>query len=245
MPSQSDFLAAFLVGIVPALAILWYSLRRFSYPHTEQSLFDDRKVFFALAVGMVFGVFASVLNLNLGGNLIFLAAVLVVEEAFKLVYLNRSGYRGRFDTTFYGVPLGAGAASTAVVASALWSGSGALYVPGSILLLALFSVSLSIVHVDTGAVIGFGASRGETWVPLGKAVLARYVHTASLVPFLLVSGQPFEEAGPYALLSVVTSIGFGVLVFLYVYGQLLPGTLPEDIRRKMKRERRRQLAIKE
>lgn len=244
MPTQLDFFVALLLGIVPALAILWFSLSQFSYPHVDQTLFDDRKAFFALAVGMVFGVLASVLNIALGLDILLLAAVLLLEEAFKLVYLNRRGYRGRFDTTFYGVPLGAGAASTAVVASA-YGGAGSLYVPESLLLLALFSVSLAIAHVDTGALIGFGASQARTWKPFVQAVAVRYAHTALLSPFILLSGQPFAVAGPWALLSVVASLGFAAVIYRYVYEELLPGTLPEDIRRKIKRERRRLQAVKD
>jgi len=245
MAGQLDFLVALLLGIVPALGVLWHALRRFSYPHTEQSLFDDRRVFFALAVGMVFGVFASALNVVLGLDVLLLAAVLLFEEAFKLAYLNRRGYRGRFDTTFYGVPLGAGAASTAVVASALWGGSTALASPASLAFLALFSFSLSLAQADSGALIGFGASRGRTWKPLAQAVGVRYAHTALLLPFLLASGQPLSDVGVWALVSVATSIAFAGTVYVYVYGELLPGTLPDELRRKMKRERRRLQAVKD
>jgi len=81
--------------------------------------------------------------------------------------------------------------------------------------------------------IGFGASRGDTWRAFLKAVGVRLAHGAFLSPFLLQVDEP------YAALSVVTSAGFALLIYYYVYREILPGTLPDDIRRELRRERRR------
>src|SRR3989304_2397845 len=45
MATREDFFVALLLGIGPALAILWTSLRRFDRPRVEHTLFDDRRVF--------------------------------------------------------------------------------------------------------------------------------------------------------------------------------------------------------
>src|SRR2546428_125640 len=60
MASNVDFLVAFLLGILPGLVILWASLRRFDRPQVDHTLFDDRRVFGSLAVGLIFGTVASV-----------------------------------------------------------------------------------------------------------------------------------------------------------------------------------------
>src|SRR5712691_3035159 len=101
MASNLDFLVAFLMGILPGLAILWASLRRFDRPYVDHTLFDDSRVFVRLAVGLVCGtvasVFASVLP---GGDLaafaVAVAVSFVFEESFKLVWLSRRSYRGSF-----------------------------------------------------------------------------------------------------------------------------------------------------
>src|SRR5437867_11675391 len=67
MASNLDFLVAFLLGILPGLVILWASLRRFDRPYVDHTLFDDRRVFGSLAVGLIFGTIASVLVLSLPG----------------------------------------------------------------------------------------------------------------------------------------------------------------------------------
>ncbi len=245
MVSRVDFLVALALGIAPALVLLWFSLRRFDRPYVDRTLFDDRRVFGGLAVGMVFGVVASVLNLSiyvtdLAGSIALLAGVLFFEELFKVVYMNRRGYRERFDTTFYGVPIGVGVAATSVVATVVWVVGDALYSGVVVLpLMVLFSITLSLVHADSGALIGFGASRGDLWGGFRKGLAVRYAHIALMSPFILLSGQAASpEILIPAFLGLLSSIAFAVIVYDYVYRVVLPGTLPEDLRRELRREKR-------
>ena len=243
MASNLDFLVAFLLGILPGIGILWVSLRRFDRPHVDHTLFDDRRVFGSLAVGLIFGTVASLLTLNLPHFdlltfFITLGASLIFEESFKLVWLNRTAFRGRFDTTFYGVPLGIGAAASGVIAAA-YASRDTLYAPETFGLLVVYSMSLGLVNTDTGALIGFGASRGDMWRSYLRAIAIRLAHGAFLFPFLLRVAEPFSA------ISAATSVGFAFLVYYYVYHWILPGTLPEDIRREMLRGRRRAPALRD
>jgi hypothetical protein len=243
--TQLEFLVALVLGIAPALAVMWGSLRRFDRPRVEHTLFDDRKVFTSLAVGLVFGVFVSYLNvalrLNVGivASAALLAGVLLAEELFKVAFLNRRGYRGRFDATFYGVPLGVGAAATGVVASVAWAPGGFPSSVEAFGLVVLFSIGLSLVNATTGAVIGFGASRSEMVPPLIRALVIRFAHTALLFPVLVGA----EVVWTYV--SASTALVFASIVFRYAYAELLPGTLPEDLRRQLRRARRRAQVVKE
>ncbi len=240
MVSQVDFSVALVFGLAPALGIMYWSMRRFDIPFTEYRLFDDRRMFGGLAVGMIFGAVAGFIELTPVGDVIgvvlALAAFLVFEESFKMVWLNRKSYRGRFDTTFYGVSVGVGTAAMLVVANILvylGRAGTALYTPENLALFAMFSVSLNLIQADTGVLIGFGASRGETLWPFFKAVLVRLAHVAMLLAFSLGADEP------WSLISVATSIAFAAILYHYVYTVLLPGTLPDDIRREMRREKRR------
>jgi hypothetical protein len=234
--SNLDFFVAFLLGILPGIGILWASLRRFDRPHVDHTLFDDRRVFGSLAVGLVFGTVASALTLSLSAYdpLWVFVAVIVFEESFKLVWLNRRSYQGRFDTTFYGIPLGIGIAAAGVVASA-WLSRDTLYVPETLGLLVVLSVSIGLVNADTGSLIGFGASRKTMWPSFLRAIAVRFAHAAFLFPFLLRVDEPFSA------ISAATSTGFAFVVYYYVYHRILPGTLPEDLRRALRRDRRRAL----
>src|SRR5213079_1409490 len=135
---------------------------------------------------------------------------------------------GRFDTTFYGIPLGIGIAASGVVVSA-WLSRDTLYVPETLGLLLVLSVSLGLVNADTGSIIGFGASRKEMWPSFLRAIGFRFAHAAFLFPFILRVDEPFSA------ISAATSAGFALLVYYYVYHRILPGTLPEDLRRELRR----------
>ncbi len=246
MPAtQLEFGGALVLGIAPALVLLYLSLRRFDRPYTEYTLFDDRRVFGGLAVGLIFGALASLLDTSVLGltsgfviSLVALFALYAVDELFKLISLNRKGYSGRFDTTFYGVAVGVGMAATIVVGSVIWIALPQLQADQGmdlvvdLLGLLVFSVSLSLVHADTGALIGFGAARGDMWPVFLRALAIRFAHGALLLPFFL--GAPRV----WGLLSTATSLAFAGILYHYVYTQILPGTLPDDIRREMRRERR-------
>ena len=238
--SQLDFSAALALGLAPALALLYWSIRRFDIPFTRYRLFDDRRLFGGFAAGLIFGALAAFVEVNapsgLAGTVAALAAFFLFEESFKTVWLNRRAYRGRFDTTFYGVSVGVGVAATLAVASVLSSvaaSPAALSTPETLLLLALFCVTWSLVHGVTGVLIGFGAAHGETLRPLLKALLVRYAHGAILLAFFLGADEP------WSLIAVATSIVFAAVLYHYVYTVLLPATLPDDVRREMKREKRR------
>src|SRR5437879_2932562 len=101
-------------------------------------------------------------------------------------------------------------------------------------LLGPYSVGSGLVNADTGALIGFGASRGEMWRYFLRAIAVRFAYGAFLFPFIL-PGIP----DVYAALSVTTAAGFGLLVYYYVYRRILPGTLPEELRREFRRHRPR------
>src|SRR5213083_936323 len=111
MASNVDFLVAFLLGILPAIGILWTSLRRFDRPYVDRTLFDDRRVFGSLAVGLVFGTIASVFALSIprsgsvGGH-VAVAAGFLSDQPFKLLCLKRRRHQGRVDADGHGGELG-------------------------------------------------------------------------------------------------------------------------------------------
>ena len=227
------------VGIGPAFAMMWFSLRRFDYPLAPKALFDDRRVFFSFAVGIVFGVVASALTVLVStsglGVILPLLAVALFEESFKLVYLNRPGYRGRFDTTFYGVTLGVGSSAALAMASAFaftpnpQSATAGFNPALSVALLVAFSASMALTLASTGALIGFGAAHEQVLRYFPRAFLVRASHLVILVFFFVG-----EDAG-LAAASLAGSLVFAGIVYAYVYREILPETLPTDLRKSLRR----------
>lgn len=230
------FFASLLLGLGPALFLMWHALRRFDVPRASRALYDDRKAFTSLAAGMVFGVLASILSVTIqigadaafAGILLFLSILL--EELFKLVYLNRKAYRGKFDTTFYGVTLGVGMSSTVVLASAYLANPATLLMPGTIAVLLVFSLSMAFVHAASGSIIGFGTAHGPTGSAVVKAIAVRAIHGYLLLTFILgLGGEVFQ------LVSLGLATAFAALAYAWVYREVLPDTLPRELRRELRR----------
>ena len=80
-------------GHAPAILLMFYTLKDYTYPKVERPFFDDRKVFFMLAVGhghrrrhvraSITSCFRHVISL-----LVFALLFAVLEEMIKLVILN-------------------------------------------------------------------------------------------------------------------------------------------------------------
>ena len=237
MVEQSLFLASFALGIGPALFLLWHGLRRFDYPRVEKTLFDDRRVFFSLAVGLVFGTLSSLFALTLRrpdpmSAVIAVAGVAILEEAFKLVYLNRKGYRGNFSTTFYGFSLGLGVAATVSLAQGIGN-PNLISSPLTFVLLLLFTIGLCTMEGSTGALIGYGCSKGLPFTYFLRALVARAIYTVAAGAFLLSVGEDW-----LIYLSLFVSLGVGLMLYYFTYVITMPDTLPVNLKRRVRKERK-------
>ncbi len=244
---QLVFLASGIVGFGPAIAVLYHALRTYDYPFTDRSFFDTRRVFLGLAVGMVLGTISGAFTVGARfgiASLLDLVIVLILvslfEEAFKLIYLNRKGYRGRFDTTFYGLSLGVGIAAIASAGNAYTNGPG-LFAPAVFLPLLVFSISLALVHGATGAILGYGCSKGDVVAAFAQALVGRVLHAALLLPFFVWFSTP-QIPVVVPIFSLAAAIAFTFFLYAYAYRTLLPNTLPAEMRRERRRRSRRAAA---
>ena len=237
MADQLLFLASFAIGIGPALLLLWLGLRRYTYPQVDKTLFDDRRVFFALAVGLVVGTFSSLFSITITGpdfasSLVAVVGSAVFEEMFKLIYLNRKGYRQNFSSTFYGFALGLGVASTVVLASGM-ANPNLTVNPMTFAILVMSSIALAGTQATAGALIGYGCSKGLPWSYLVRAIIVRIVFIASTIPVSL-----FAEPEWVGVFTVLPPLGVGLFLFYFAYTITFQETLPPEFRRRARKERR-------
>jgi hypothetical protein len=236
---QLAFTVAGVLGGGPGFALLWYGLRTYDYPFVEKSLFNGSRVFFALAIGLVVGTVSAAFStlafgLDLVSGLAILGLVAVFDEGFKLIYLNRKGYRTRFDTTFYGLALGVGMGIPIAMASVYLTAQVSLAaVP--LLLLFAFAVGVNLIHAFTGSLIGFGCAEGDAWPRFGAALAVRAAFLLVALPFTV----PGRVDYAFSVIALVLAVAFALLLFRYAYSGLLPNTLPADLRRLRRRGMRR------
>jgi len=246
---QFVFPVAGVVGFGPAVAVLYHALRTYDYPYTEHAFFETRRVFLALAVGMIIGTASGWITVAFRSGVTSLVSLVIVlvlislfEEAVKLVYLNRKGYRGRFDTAFVGVGIGTGIAAIAAAGSAYTNGPG-LYAPGVFLPLLAYASSLALVHESTAAMIGWGCAKEDVVVPFAQALLARVLHATMLIPFFLWVAIPTVSPVVPGF-SLAVSTVFAALVYRRAYLVVLPDALPSELRRERRRRVRGQTVRK-
>ena len=245
---MNPFMVGGIIGFGPALFLIWFSLRKYSYPFVEGSLFEDRKVFFMLAVGMVVGTFLFTFErflypfFMLEESVIFLMFILIyvlafpiLEDIIKFVILNFKGYQGRFDSTFYGLSLGAGYSATAIIGYVIIEMARAdklniSVAPESWLGLIFLSSCTALIHCSVGATLGnaTGKNLGLRGLPL--ALIPHILFNLLMFPWF-VTGQLW-----YSLIIVIP---YSVIVFRGVYLHTLPESLPQEIQKEMRRSHRR------
>lgn len=230
------------IGFTPALFLIWHSLRKYSYPYVEGSLFEDRRVFFMLAIGMVVGSLIFVLEFSLYPMfitdtefyfvmfiLIFVLAFPLLEDMAKFIILNFKGYRGRFDSTFYGISLGAGYSATSMLGMIVGANQTDITMINWIGLFFL-SAATCLIHVSVGATIGSatGQNLGLRGIPL--AVIPHIIFNLLMFPWF---------ATDQIWYSLVVALPLAAYIYWGVYSKTIPECLPGAVQKEVRRETRR------
>ncbi|MDD1772821.1 MAG: hypothetical protein LUQ09_07865 [Methanomassiliicoccales archaeon] len=222
-----QMMLAAALGVGPALALMFYTLRDYTYPKIERPFFDDRKLFLMLAIGMVIGVIAYVVQsyFNLG-YLLFALLFAVLEELIKLVVLNMPRFNRKLDTAFYGYAFGVGIGSTMAFGTVFYTISqydsmGALEWAATIIL----ALQMVLLHSSMGALIGTGAARGEVWGYFAQAAL---VH----IGFNLLMAVPLNVDNIYiSWVGVILASLLVVYYYLQVHRYVLPAIIKDALAR--------------
>jgi hypothetical protein len=222
-----------IIGLTPALALLYITLRKYDYPFVEKTLFDTRKVFLLLAVGIVFGMilgafyYSIVIYPELILVLLIAIGFAVFEEMFKFVVLNLKSFQLKFDTVFHGFSLGVGLSSTFVLYHVYYNTLLYTSVPITLwIFLSVFSVTICIIHGSTGCIQGYGAAKGRPWYYFMEAMVIRISFILILIPIYAAIGGEWVQA-----VSLVIALLSSIFLYRYIYKYFIPEALPEDLRR--------------
>ncbi len=226
-------IVAVVAGFGPAMGLLFFTLRDYTFPHVEKPYFDDRKLFAFFALGIVLGMVVFAFE-NWGGTIAsdytFLGLVLgfaVMEELMKLVILNFPRFQRKIDTAFYGLSLGLGIAATFTFASVYTflldvSNVTALEV-GVVCAMGLLFV---LLHGSTTTLIGVGVARGDVRGYLPEALLIHVLFGLTYESFFLTSIIP----EPLNLLGLAGAAMVVVYGYMRIHRLSLP-VLVKDAKR--------------
>lgn len=205
-------IAAGIAGFGPSMALLFYTLKDYTYPAVQQPFFDDRKIFaffaFGIVIGMVLFAFESWGQTvsSVETLLVLIVGFAVMECLLKLAVLNLRRFQRKVDTGFYGLSFGLGIAATYTFATVYASAISVEDVSVvEMLAFGLLGVQLVLLHGSTTALIGIGVARGQVKPYTSEALLIHMGYNLFMVPFFMyeVIEPPLNYLGLAAASAVV------------------------------------------
>jgi len=221
---NNDMLIAGAIGFAPAMILMFWTLRDYTYPEVEKPFFEDKKAFGLFAVGMVLGVAIYAAQSWFPLQVVYVALLFaIVEELVKLMILNFPRFQRKLDTSFYGLTIGLGIGST--------MGFGAAYVAlhfvesvsaWTLLIVVLLAIQLVLLNASTGATIGVGVARGAPWAFFAQATLVHLTYNLLMIPFY-TNPDAFGYAGFFVALAIL--VGY----YIYVHARMLPKVVEDGV----------------
>ena len=217
--------ASLFLGIIPALILLYISLKGY------EGHYKDKTIFLTFIIGVVLGFIAALVQPITVFAIIYMILLAFFDQLFKTIVLNFSRLHEKGETTIYGLSLGLGFGSSftpflIIAVSSLITSD--VYV---LSLIAIGSFGIILFHGATAAYIGYGIFIGKLTKHLLISVLLQ-------LPFNLIVGMTIYYSRPNALnlqlLFVTGLIIYGGIVFWYVIKKIMPQILTQNIKRKRK-----------
>lgn len=212
-----------LLGIGPALILMYARVRDYTFPKVEQPFFSDPTFFLLFVAGLVEGVVLSCALWVLGflSNLIYMALLAVVQVLAMVVVMNLRRFRGKSDSVFYGYAIGLGQASG--MASGLIFYTIAVTKDfgidaQSVAFLMIVSVTMSLLVGACGTNVGEGIARHRVMEFSLQALLPLVAYNMLLYGCIQVSGTLYLYVTVLAVM-----LALAVAYYYYVLCRKLPG----------------------
>ncbi len=211
-----------IVCLAPAIIILYFILGKY------EGYFKDNKAFFMIILGMGIGLFTGILSsIVMIVNLILILAIIFLIEITKMLVLLQKPFRLNFDTPFYGFGMGCGVGATFVFINVFYAGLVEISTR-TIIFILLLSINYITINSSTGAVIGYGSSKGIFWRYLFRAFIAHAI--LGLILTFVYAG--ISLIGIYALLTI--GIIYNILLMMFVDNKIFKKTIPDEMEKARK-----------
>ena len=212
------YLAAAAIGFAPPIALMLWTLQKYTYPTVEKPYFSDPARCSACSPrGSWSGSSSTSASLLLPGEYIF--GGFLLEEAVKLMIINMPRFQRRADTPFYAFGLSAGIASALAFGLVNRTLVGAGFDVVTLIVVITYSMMIAFLQISTGTTIGMGVARGTPWPFFGQAVVVHLAAALLLVPFNAIGTGGDSLIGIF-LFGV--ALIFTATYYWYVHRKLLP-----------------------
>jgi hypothetical protein len=191
--------ASLFLGIIPALILLYISLKGY------EGYYKDKNIFLTFVAGIVAGFLSVLLETYAGAiGIFFIILFPLIEQLFKTIILNIGRLQKIKDTTVYGLSLGLGFGSIFTPFSMITSDIQA----GDILVMAfvvLGSIGIILLHGATGVCIGYGIYVGKLLIYFILAIIL-HIPVTGLVFLTTVYNIAYLQIG---------LILYGLIIYWY------------------------------
>ena len=240
-------LAAGIAGFGPAMALLYFTLRNYTYPKIEKPFFDDRKLFAFFALGVVLGMLIWAFE-NWGQLisssytiLLLIMGFALMEELMKLVILNFPRFQKKVDTAFYGLSMGLGIAATYTFASVyvflINPDFGGKPQVVDVAAASMLGVLFVLLHGSTTTLIGIGVARGDVNGYFPEALL---IHIAFGLLYESFYAGILSE--PWNLIGLVGAAAVAFYGYRKIHTLSLPVLIQDAKRLSQKAEQKKKMA---
>ena len=226
---------AMVLGIGPALAMMYLIVRNYTYPKVEQPFFSDASFFLLFFVGLVAGsaLFFAMRVLGFASNIIYMVLMSVIEVMAMVVIMNLKRFRGKSDSVFYGYALGLGIASGMSMGicysmAVLLDDIG---LDASIVILFVIAITIVLIMGACGTNVGEGIARHRVMEFSLQALLLLVAYNMLLTGLIQNGDSGGVMFYACAILMVVLSVA-------YFYRTLmikLPGVVREVLKMEGKK----------
>ena len=218
--------AVLFLGIIPALFIMWISLKGY------EGYYKDKSIFLTFVIGIIFGVIAVVVRLvtsPLPLLIVFIIIFAFFEQLFKTIVLNLRRLHFKKEATIYGLSMGLGFGSSftpfMIIAESSLNDSSNYF----LLLTAIGSIGIILFHSATGTYIGYGIYSGKLTRYLLIAILIQLPFNAIIDATRILSLRAYF---PHIQAGLVI---YGLIIFVYVIKRIMPQILEKKGRKRSKK----------
>ena len=226
---------AMVLGIGPALAMMYLIVRNYTYPKVEQPFFSDASFFLLFFVGLVAGsaLFFAMRVLGFASNIIYMVLMSVIEVMAMVVIMNLKRFRGKSDSVFYGYALGLGIASgmSMGICYSMAVLLGDIGLDASIVILFVIAITIVLIMGACGTNVGEGIARHRVMEFSLQALLL-------LVAYNMLLTGLIQNGDSGGVMFYVCAILMVVLSVAYFYRTLmikLPGVVREVLKMEGKK----------
>ena len=210
--------ASLFLGIIPALILLYISLKGF------EGHYKDKNIFLSFVVGIIGGFIAAIIEILTRDVLIFFIILFpIVEQLLKTMALNIRRLQEKSATVIYGLSLGLGFGAIFTPVS-LFIVEYQLLEPLVLALILIGSIGIILFHGATGILLGYGIYLGK----LTQYLILTIVLHIPLTSIIFITLYLKVE---YLQMSLVL---YGLFLYWYATKKIMPQILEISKRRKRK-----------